>query len=98
MADSAYLFCGLGAFQGSGSDGLLLLKRLSPARMHALSADINLDTAVAPRPRPGAVTQPTVSSLLGTVAVQIRVLDGGRIALDAKPTDGERADPRAGVG
>jgi hypothetical protein len=56
-ADSAYLFCGLGAFQGSGegrpSGGLLLLKRLSPVRMRTLSADINLETAVAARQRPG---------------------------------------------
>ena len=86
-AGAAYLFCGLGVFPSSGegapSGGLVLLKRLTPERMAALGADINLATAVVPAERAGGVAQPSVASMVGTVAVQTRVLDDDRIALNA---------------
>ncbi|MEV6490887.1 methyl-accepting chemotaxis protein [Actinoplanes sp. NPDC051633] len=86
-AGAAYLYCGLATFPSSGegrpSGGLVLLKRLSPQRLAAFSKDINLATAVVGRERAGGVAQPSVSSLLGTVAVRTSVLTDERIALNA---------------
>jgi methyl-accepting chemotaxis protein len=86
-AEAMYLFCGLATYpssgEGSASGGLVLLKRLSADRLAALSADIDLTTRVVAQPRAGGVTQPAVTSILGTVAVRTSVLGGDSIALDA---------------
>jgi methyl-accepting chemotaxis protein len=86
-ADAPYLFCGLGAYpsdaQGSPSGGLILLKRLSDERMARLGTEIDLPITLAERPRPGGTTQPSITSLLGTVDVRTSVLTDDRIALDA---------------
>ncbi len=86
-ADAAYLFCGLGAFPSSGegrpSGGMVLLKRLSDARLAALSTDINLATTIVAEPRADSVSQRSVTGLLGTISVRTSVLGDDRIALDA---------------
>src|SRR3712207_5955841 len=69
--------------EGESSGGLVLLKRLSAERMAALGADIDLTAAVVRAERPGAVAQPSVTSLVGTMAVRTTVLDDERIALNA---------------
>jgi methyl-accepting chemotaxis protein len=86
-AEATYLFCGLGAFAGSGegrpSGGLVLLKRLSAQRLQMLSTDVNLAVAVVEHPRDGSVAQPRVTSLLGPLDVRTSVLGADRIALNA---------------
>ncbi|GAA4603530.1 hypothetical protein GCM10023107_64470 [Actinoplanes octamycinicus] len=92
-AGDAYLYCGLGAFPSSGegrsSGGFILLKQLSPERLGALGKDIGLTIATVGAARPGAVTQPSLASMVGTIDVHTAVLGDDRMALDATmPTVG----------
>jgi methyl-accepting chemotaxis protein len=86
-ADADYVFCGLAVYPTSGTGtphgGLVLLKRLTTARLATLSADINMTTSIVGAARPDSVTQQSMGGLLGTVVVRTKVLGADRIALSA---------------